>query len=379
MFQVNRLENRLARLEARRFTDLRLRERDHLQEWIAATPDVLGEELLIVQKEFDGFADTRERLDLLALDKNGQLVIIENKLDDSGRDVVWQALKYAAYCSSLNKTQIVEIYQQFLDHTAVGGKAEEKICEFLDADELDEVILNAGNDQRIILIAANFRREVTAAVLWLLAHGIRTQCFRVVPYDFGNEVIVDLRQIIPMPEAEDFMISMARKESEEKTAQGARQSRNRLNQEFWTQALETLRARGRSRYENISPSKDHWLSCGSGVSGCVFSLIFLKKQVRVELSLQRAESAENKWIFDRLKTERKELDCRFGDKLVWQRLDEKKSSKISFSHPFDGYDRDIWPEMIDWLSEHVGRFEEAFSEPLSRISQQLKTGVGPLQ
>lgn len=39
-----------------------------------------------------GFDDTRERLDLLAIDKVGNLVIIENKLDDSGRDVVRQSL-----------------------------------------------------------------------------------------------------------------------------------------------------------------------------------------------------------------------------------------------------------------------------------------------
>jgi len=38
---------------------------------------------LIIQKEFDGFNDTRERLDLLALDKEGNIVIIENKLDDT--------------------------------------------------------------------------------------------------------------------------------------------------------------------------------------------------------------------------------------------------------------------------------------------------------
>jgi len=61
---------------------------------------MLGEELLILQEEFDGWDETRERLDVLALDKNGRLVIIENKLDDSGKDVVWQAQKYAAYCSS---------------------------------------------------------------------------------------------------------------------------------------------------------------------------------------------------------------------------------------------------------------------------------------
>lgn len=42
-----------------------------------------------MQKEFDGFSDTRERSDLLALDKDGDLVVIENKLDDSGNDVTW--------------------------------------------------------------------------------------------------------------------------------------------------------------------------------------------------------------------------------------------------------------------------------------------------
>ena len=84
MFRVDLSENRLVRLKERRFADLNLRERDHLQEWLVRMPDALGEEFLIVQKEFDGFADTRERLDLLALDKEGRLVVVENKLDWRG-------------------------------------------------------------------------------------------------------------------------------------------------------------------------------------------------------------------------------------------------------------------------------------------------------
>lgn len=199
MFQVNRTENRIRRLEERRFGDLNLRERDHLQEWLAHLPDALGEDFLIIQKEFDGFADTRERLDLLALDKEGQLVVIENKLDDSGRDVTWQALKYAAYCSSLTKAQIVDIYQSYLDRYEKGGSAVERICEFLGAEDLEEVALNVGNGQRIMFVAAKFRKEVTAAVLWLLSHGIRAQCFRVVPYTFSDELFIDLQQIIPTP------------------------------------------------------------------------------------------------------------------------------------------------------------------------------------
>ena len=53
MFQVNRAENRLRKLEERRFSDLKLREREHLQEWLANMPTALGEELLIIHKEFE--------------------------------------------------------------------------------------------------------------------------------------------------------------------------------------------------------------------------------------------------------------------------------------------------------------------------------------
>ena len=268
MFQVNRSDNRLVRLEERRFADLDLRERDHLQEWLVRMPDALGEDLLIVQKEFDGFADTRERLDLLALDKEGQLVVIENKLDDSGRDVVWQALKYVAYCSSLQKAEIVEIYQKYLDRWSEGAKAVTNLCEFLDVEELDDMVLNTGNEQRLVLIAANFRKEVTATVLWLLGHGVRAQCFRVVPYSFGKELFIDLQQIIPTPEAADYMIGMAAKDSEEKSLQGVQERSHRLRNAFWTRALEELRARNVSRFENISPSNEHWLSCATGVSNC---------------------------------------------------------------------------------------------------------------
>ena len=373
MFQVNLSENRLVRLEERRFADLNLREREHLQEWLVRMPDALGEELLIVQKEFDGFEDTRERLDLLALDKDGRLVVVENKLDDSGRDVVWQALKYVAYCSTLKKAEIVEIYQKYLDRWFEGANAEKNLCDFLGVEDLDDVVLNAGNEQRLVLIAANFRKEVTATVLWLLGHGVRAQCLRVVPYSFGKELLIDLQQIIPTPEEADYMIGMAAKDSEEKSVQGTMKSRHRLRQAFWTKALEELRARNVSRFEKINPSTDSWLGCGTGVSGCKYNLIFAKKEVRVELYLERSVAAENKWIFDQLERERQALDSRFGEELRWQRLNERKASRISYSHPFDGFNNESWPEMIEWLCRYIVRLDETFSEPLGRLSTELKS------
>lgn len=372
MFKVDQSANRISKLDRKRFSDLQIGERTHLQEWLAGMPDALGEELLIIQKEFAGFADTRERLDLLALDKHGQLVIIENKLDDTGRDVVWQAVKYAAYCSNLTKTQIIDIFQQYLDGRRSGASAEEMIREFLDEESLDEIVLNGGNDQRIMFVAGNFRKEVTAAVLWLIAHDIRAQCFRVVPYGFGEELLIDLNQIIPTPEAADYMIGMATKEKEERSTEDAQRRSHQLRLEFWQQALDQFRVQELTRYQNISPSKDHWLNCATGVSACAYALIFLQREARVELVFQRADSTENKWIFDKLKARQDELEERFCGNLEWIRNNERKSSKIQLAQSFDCYNRDKWPEIIDWLGKHIRLFESAFSEPLNQLNPELK-------
>ncbi len=113
---------------------------------------------IIIQKEFDGFNDTYERLDLLALDMIGTLVIIENKLDDTGKDVTWQTLKYVSYCSTLSKQQIKEIYQSYLDKFASNKNAEENIVEFFNGKPFTEISLNE-NEQRMILVAGKLRKE----------------------------------------------------------------------------------------------------------------------------------------------------------------------------------------------------------------------------
>ena len=107
MFKIDSTTNRIRPLKTERFSELGFSERKHLQEWLENYPQALspgeGDELLIIQKEFDGFDDTRERLDLLAIDKDGNLVIIENKLDDSGRDVVWLS-QFGVICQCFKVT-----------------------------------------------------------------------------------------------------------------------------------------------------------------------------------------------------------------------------------------------------------------------------------
>jgi hypothetical protein len=354
------------------FSDLNLREREHLQEWVANQPDALGEELLIIQKEFDGFADTRERLDLLALDKGGQLVVIENKLDDSGRDVAWQALKYAAYVSSLTKSQIVDIYQQYLDRHAGGENAVHQICEFLEVEELGEVVLNPGNNQRLMFIAANFRKEVTATVLWLRESGIDARCFKVLPYEFSDELFVDIQPVIPTPEAADFMIGMAAKETEVRGTQGQQKSIHKLRRDYWERVLDALKEDGVTLYQNISAGKDHWLSAGSGLRACQYTLIYGKSEIRVEFTFARATAEENKWLFDHILNQKDEIEAAFGDQIEWLRLDNKKASRFQYAMACDGYDRERWPEYIAWHVEHIQKWEKALQGPITKLNQALK-------
>nr|WP_241517706.1 DUF4268 domain-containing protein [Vibrio vulnificus] len=349
---------------------------------MAHQPDALGEELLIIQKEFDGFDDTRERLDLLALDKDGNLVIIENKLDDSGRDVVWQALKYASYCASLTKGQIVDIYQQYLDrYEPLQGErdllnqpqnAVQRICEFLDAPDLDEIKLNLGNSQRLMLVAANFRKEVTSTALWLLGQGLSIQCFKVTPYALDEQLLINIDQIIPTPEAKELMIGINAKEAEEKTTEVVLKNRHSVRREYWEQALEVFQKSDCNLYDNISTTKDHWLCAGSGVTGCPFSLIFNQKELRVELWLSRSNGEENKWLFDQLFEQKEQIDSAFGEPLEWLRLDDKKQSRIQFSCKVEGFNKDIWHDHITWHLEHMVKLEKALKASLLQASERLK-------
>lgn len=372
MYKIDPIDNRLLRLEVKSFSSLGFTERHHLQEWLANEPDALGEELLIIQKEFDGFDDTRERLDLLALDKDGVLVIIENKLDDTGRDVVWQALKYASYCSNLSKVQLIDIYQQYLDKYCGGGNAKELICEFLELPDIDEVVLNSGNRQRLMFVAANFRKEVTNTALWLLSNGIQLQCFKVTPYAMGESLFLNVDQIIPTPEVKELMIGITAKQADEKNTVTELKNRHKIRLAFWEQALEAIRASDCDLFKNVNRSKDHWLSAGSGVSSCPFSLIFSTKEARVELNLSRSVTVENKFIFDALLERKQSIESAFGRELEWLRLDDKKASRIQFKKEFDGYNSDNWQEIIEWMVVHMSRLEKALKAPLAEVNQQLR-------
>lgn len=371
MFRINKEKNTVEPLDQSTFSELGFRERENLQEWICQNPEMFGEDLLIIQKEFDGFNETRERLDLLALDKEGNLVIIENKLDDSGRDVVWQALKYASYCSTLTKEEIIRIYQEYLDGYQSGEKAVDNLQDFF-GSELKEILVNSGLSQRLFFVANEYRKEVTSTVLWLINNGLQIQCFKVTPYTFRKENFLNMEQIIPSPESKEFMISMADKEISEKSTKNELQFRHRLRLDYWEQSLEAFKKSDCRIFDNVSPSKDNWTNGGSGLRDVPYAMIFNFDEVRVQISINRNLKEENHFIFDYLHEQKDEIHSEFGEKLVWSKKEGQKSCYIKYTESFDCRDKDNWPEIIEWHIKYMKNLEEVMSERLGEVNSKLK-------
>lgn len=322
MYILDQESKRLLKAEKCTFKSLNLKERQDLQEWIAKEPSSLGEDLLIIQKEFDGFAETRERLDLLAIDKQGNLVIIENKLDDSGRDVTWQAIKYASYCSSLNKQDVVNIFQRYLGDTA---SAINELCEFFDGRDLEELEINKR--QRIFLVAANFHKEVTSSVVWLMKFGIRIKCFRVSSYRYGEQIMVEFDQIIPSIGTEEYQIKIANKEQEESEESESTQIRYANRRRFWSEFIEYSK-KHKGLFAASSPTTDNWLGKSvSNIKGANINVIIVKDHCRVELYINAGSQTTNKAIFDKIAAYKSEIDLQLPG-LKWQRMDNKVTCRI---------------------------------------------------
>lgn len=372
MFKIDRNTNAITPLEQKSFSSLGFREREHLQEWIAKHPSSLGEDLLIIQKEFSGFDKTQERLDLLALDKQGSLVVIENKLDDSGRDVVWQSLKYASYCSGLSVANIKAIYQDYLNAVSPGSNAEENISDFLEVQDFEDVALNKGVTQRIIMIAANFRNEVTSTALWLLNFNVRIQCMKVTPFAMGDDLFLNIEQIIPTKDAEEYMIGMAEKAQDDVTSAKEEKTRHHIRREFWAKLIPAMNASCSNLYQNISPSAYNWIGAGSGIRGVGFNFSISKTYARAELYIDTGEQNANKIIFDTLFSQRADIENVYGGALEWERLDEKRASRVKAEQPANVFDRDQWDEMIAFMVDAMCRLEKAIHKPLKAANDKLK-------
>ena len=200
--------------EVAQFAALGLYERADLQRFLRDKIEALGEDLLVIAEEFGEWEDARRRIDLLAVDKAGRLVVIELKRTDDGGHMELQALRYAAMVSSMQFDEVVAAAYAVICQSIVQAKRSTPVREledFLEDGDADEAAISS--DVRIILVSADFGREITTAVLWLNRFdGMDIRCVRLVPYDLDGQVLLDIQQVLPLPEAADYQVKLRRKE-----------------------------------------------------------------------------------------------------------------------------------------------------------------------
>jgi hypothetical protein len=131
LFEIS--DSGMERHGAASLADLGLRERQDLQRLLRDDIGVLDQNLLVVSEEFGNWEDARRRIDLLAIDKEGRLVVIEVKRTEDGGHMDLQSLRYAAMVAPMVFDDVVAAYEKFLARTRPGEEldARHKLSLFL--------------------------------------------------------------------------------------------------------------------------------------------------------------------------------------------------------------------------------------------------------
>ncbi len=209
LYRINIDEKKLIKTKEVEFSSIGVKERYDIQEWVEGYPQILGEELLIFGKELSFFSDTRERPDLIAIDKAGNVVVIELKRDDSGSNLEWQAIKYASYLSKFSKDEVLTYFAKYRNNTDEEYTSlENEIAEFIEDGSMEDL----NKRQRIILVSHRFAKEVTSAVYWLIDnYKLDIKCVQVTPYhdaEHGNYYLQSTT-ILPVAGVENLLIGAA--------------------------------------------------------------------------------------------------------------------------------------------------------------------------
>lgn len=214
IFSISNGLDKATKIKGSSFTNLNIWERTHIEEWVRTNPEILGEDLLIVSIEFDRFSNSNDRLDLLAVDREGNLVVVELKRDSAAGYADLQAIRYAAMVSSMTIDKLVPYYisykKKYDDELLTDLEAKEQIIEFVESDSFSEL----STKPRIILCSEGFSAEITTTVLWLRESEIDISCVSITPYKVDDKVIVVPKVVIPLEEAKQYLIDIKRKEEE---------------------------------------------------------------------------------------------------------------------------------------------------------------------
>jgi hypothetical protein len=286
------------------------------------------------------------------------------KRTNDGGHMELQAIRYAAMVSAMKFERAVQIHAEFL--TRMGEPAEKagsRMLEFLGWDEPDEE--SFGPDVRMVLVSENFGKELTTAVLWLRDREIDIRCVRLRPYRDGDMTLVDVQQIIPLPEVNEYQVQLREKEQ---VGRRKRAERYDLRLRFLEGLVAVARER-KTRHANIKPGTASWLGASSGIRRLTFRFVIVQGYGVVDLYIDRGDAGVNKGIFDKLEERKEEIEQAFDGAILWERLDAKRACRIKHRIELGGYrsPEAEWPEIHSAMVEKMSQLEAALKPALDSL------------
>ena len=107
-------ETDIFRLDETTFNLAGLQERRDLQRLLREHIEVIAPNSLVIAEEFGDWDESRRRIDLLAIDKEANLVVIELKRTEDGGHMELQSIRYASMVSTMTFDQAANAFGQYL-------------------------------------------------------------------------------------------------------------------------------------------------------------------------------------------------------------------------------------------------------------------------
>ncbi|WP_441001159.1 DUF4268 domain-containing protein [Fodinibius sp. SL11] len=126
--------------------------------------------------------------------------------------------------------------------------------------------------------------------------------------------------------------------------------------DFWQQFKAFCKDKG-SRLGTRKAFPQHWyeISIGSSEAHIALTVNTRDQELGCELYIQ-----DDKEWFDELHEGKVEIEKEIGSELEWQRLDDKKASRIKLAKDFNFEDQDQWPDYFGWLKDKADKFKQVF-------------------
>ena len=147
-------------------------EESVLEKWLESNPEAILEDggLLIIGRQVStnlgGF------IDLLGVDRQGNVVVIELKRDRTPRDTIAQSLEYASFIARLDTDDLEVILRSYLNDLSLNLADYHRA--FFELNEAEAVAFN--KDQRIVLIGQSITSGVRQTASFLRSKGVRVTC-----------------------------------------------------------------------------------------------------------------------------------------------------------------------------------------------------------